>query len=123
MSDPRLLRMILRERLPDLIGDLYIWLPTAAGPQLGELTDIMGTIDLHLFVKSDPEGRMYLHVKPPPAPNDALDAARYRYLRDSPHFNRDMGRLEWYLPRWYTGHWTKAERLDQSIDEAMKERR
>jgi hypothetical protein len=41
----------------------------------------------------------------PPVPmDDARDAARYRYLRDSPHFN--IGRL-----------------LDQSIDEAMKERR
>jgi hypothetical protein len=61
----------------------------------------------------------------PPVPmDDARDAARYRYLRDSPHFNRDLGRLEWYLP-WYTGHETKtkAERLGQSIDEAMKERR
>jgi hypothetical protein len=55
--------------------------------------------------------------------DDARDARRYRYLRDSPHFNSDQGRLEWYLPRWYSGTGTRAERLDQSIDEAMKEQR
>lgn len=49
------------------------------------------------------------------------DAERYRYLRNSPHFNSDKDRLEWYLPRRYTDRGTIAERLDRSIDQSMKE--
>lgn len=55
--------------------------------------------------------------RPAPAPRpDEQDAKRYRYLRASPHFNRNKCRLEWYLPRWYSGDGTAASRLDQTID-------
>jgi hypothetical protein len=51
------------------------------------------------------------------------DAARYRYLRESPHFNSDKCRLEWYLERWWSGKKTVAERLDESVDNAIKEKK
>ena len=51
------------------------------------------------------------------------DAARYRYLRESPHFNSDKWRLEWYLERWWSGKKTVAERLDESVDNAIKEKK
>lgn len=53
---------------------------------------------------------------------DARDAARYRRLRESPEFNRDAGRLEWYLPRIGRDRVrgepapTLGERLDASVD-------
>src|SRR3990167_4002015 len=47
------------------------------------------------------------------------DAARYQYLRNSAHFvGRQKYRLEWYLPRRYTGD--MAKELDDAIDAALK---
>lgn len=63
--------------------------------------------------------------RPPPRVgprDDAEDAARYRYLRDNPHFAPDFGRLEWYLPALRSGDKTREERLDASIDQAIKEK-
>ena len=48
------------------------------------------------------------------------DAARYRHMRNNSQFqSRNGPGLYWYLPRMITG--TKGERLDASIDQAMKE--
>lgn len=55
------------------------------------------------------------------------DAARYRRLRESPEFNRDAGRLEWYLPRGGRDRVrgepapTLGERLDESIDAEIEQ--
>lgn len=51
----------------------------------------------------------------------AADAARYRYLRTNRQFNTDRFRLEWYLPRWHSGNEGLAERLDKTIDAAIRE--
>jgi len=81
------------------------------------------------WAERDPaENALAAHRNVPPAPipepsNWAQDAARYRYLRASPHFNSDMGRLRWYLPMMWREKQTLAERLDESVDEAMKEPR
>lgn len=121
MSSSFPMREILRQRFPELLGEVLVWLQTTSGPQLAEIIDIMGIADLHLFVRADPEGRMWSGVAPPAMRSDAKDAERYRFLRNSPHFNSDKDRLEWYLPRWHTDRGTIAERLDRSIDQSMKE--
>jgi len=52
--------------------------------------------------------------------DEVNDARRYRYLRAHPQFNRDRGRLEWYLPHWaFPRDMSTAERLDASIDSAI----
>lgn len=111
---------MLHAWLTDLPGELHIWLPTEAGPQEADLTDIQGTFDMHLFAQPNPRGRMWANVPPPAVRDDARDAARYRFLRNNPHFNADKGRLEWYLPRWFMNTGTRAERLDEAIDQEMK---
>lgn len=120
MTDWLRIREILRQRGLSHSGDVLVWLQTAAGPQLATLQDVQGTVDLHLFVKANPEGHMWHNIAPPAPTDDARDAARYRYLRENSTFHSEKWRLEWYLPRRHGCDRSINEQFDDNIDDAIK---